>query len=1208
MDMSRTPSPRSRLERSTIWLLLAVALLWTGLAASLQAQNQAAGRPAEGLYIIRLRRPSLAEYLISSRTGGTNLRVQARTRSAEAYDAQLRLEQQSFIDRISADPRLSVRAGCTFLVNVVFVQGEQATVEGLRSDPEVSGVYRSQPRYPMLDNAVGMIGAPDLWGSLGGISQAGRGVKIAVIDSGIYQDHPMFRGDGLTPPPGFPKFDPSRPGDVQYTNNKVIVARTFWRDFPDPNQTEDRTPADQQGHGSRVASIAAGGVADAPLGTIEGVAPMAFLGNYKIFGSGVNTTTTTNAVIAAIDQAAQDEMDVINLSLGGPPLDPGTDPEQEAIANAVELGIVVVAAAGNLGPEAETVTSPGTSPDAITVGAVTNGRTFGPAIEIGPAGSVPQDLRTIAYTPGLDVSVPNAVGPYSLASVAEWDSSEEICESVSIPTGALSGKIALVKRGNCTFQVKADQVFDAGAAALVVYDNVRGESTVMLFDSVRGPSVMIQRDDGEALRDLIRSGPAAPLTALIRPSTEEFALPAEGDVVATFSGRGPNLDGSLKPDLLAVGTEIYAASNRPNTFSQGSGGTSFSTPMVSGAAALLHQLHPGWSPQAIKSALVSTAAKTPHVEDQPAHLTQMGNGRLDLSRLASLDSIVEPVSISFGFLSGTEGTPSKTLTIRNLGTSQRQYSLRFEPWLDAADTGVSLSQTHLVLPGRDSAQVEVSLDVSALPEGETLEGFVVVSGGSGEPDLTIPVWGALVTEDPSVTLEVSQQDPTAFHSLAAAIQAAGQGNLIEITDSGTYNAPGTIRINAQGVPLNGLRIRGRSGENPVIEPSPLAQGDPVLSISGVQRFALEGLHIRGGQYGIAFYQSSGLVKDCLVDVDPGSALGFGIRMNQSRIQIYGTHITGTDGSGVSVLDSEALLQGSRIGDEDSGNPIHGSAVTVATSGSTALFDNTLQGGPSNHPGLDVNASTVLIKGNRIFDFSGAAAPGIRVTSGLSQLEAVDNLIENNGGEGLLLLNGATADLSGNRWLHNGSAGLRLQSGTLLTGRAETILQNSQGILAFGAGLNLTDSLVAFSQDQGIGSTDSLLQLINDTVFGNGSAGISVSGGSATLVANSISYGNQAGQDLVGVSPAVSIHNLVGNQGPEAGAAASDAGPLQSPESGNFAPAAGSAAIDGGRDDFVEPAATDLDGHRRVVDGDGRNGAQVDIGALEFASDTIPPLI
>ena len=141
-----------------------------------------------------------------------------------------------------------------------------------------------------------------------------------------------------------------------------------------------------------MASIAAGGVADAPLGTIEGVAPMAFLGNYKIFGSGVNTTTTTNAVIAAIDQAAQDEMDVINLSLGGPPLDPGTDPEQEAIANAVGLGIVVVAAAGNLGPEAETVTSPGTSPDAITVGAVTNGRTFGPH---GPNESPKNDLKPV---------------------------------------------------------------------------------------------------------------------------------------------------------------------------------------------------------------------------------------------------------------------------------------------------------------------------------------------------------------------------------------------------------------------------------------------------------------------------------------------------------------------------------------------------------------------------------------------------------------------------------------------------------------------------------------------------------------------------------------------------------------------------------------------------------------------------------------------
>lgn len=1191
---------------------LLVLVMLTAGPIWLSAQPPRATAPPGDLYTVRLRRPSLVEHLIATAPKASNLHLLARTRPAENFQAQLRAEHQDFIARISANSSLSVVGDCTYLINVVFVRGTPSAVDSLESDPEVSGVYPSRPRYPVLDGAIGMIHAPELWDELGGVSEAGLGVRIAIIDSGIFQNHVMFRGDGLTPPAGFPKVDEA--SYLSFTNNKVIVARTFWRLFPDPALIEDHDPADQQGHGSKVAAIAAGRLTDAPLATIEGVAPMAFLGNYKIFGSGMNTSTTSAAVAAAINQAAEDGMEVINLSIGGSALEPGTEPEQEAIANAVKLGIVVVAAAGNLGPEAESLTFPGTSPDAITVGAVSNARTFGPGIEIGPQSEVPNELQAIAYTPGVGVSVGSQVGPAPIVSVSLWDPSEEACDSATIPGGALSGKIVLVKRGTCTFQEKADHVFGSGATAMVVYNNVRGGTILMAFDRVPDlPAVMIERDSGAALRDLILN-PAhpTPITALLQPSYEEFRLPTEGDVLAFFSGRGPNIDGTIKPDLVAVGTDVYTASNLAHVFSQGSNGTSFATPMVTGAAALVHQLHPDWPVEAVKSALMSTTVKTPHVEDQPAHLVQMGSGRLDLSSLAEIDSYVDPASISFGFVDGARALESRAVSITNLGSSAHHYVLHFEPRLGTADSIVALSPDSLDLAVGQTGQIEITLDVAALPDGGSVEGFMVIAEDAAAPELTIPIWGALVTEDTGTTLEVSQRASATYRSLADAISAAKPGNLIEITDSGTYPFQGTLRTNAQGVPLNGLRIRSRAGETPTIDASGSSSQDaPVITVAGLQRVTLEGLHFRGGRYGIDFNQSTGVVKDCVVETDPASSFGYGIYLSSgSRVNVYGNRVGGTAGPAIAVFDSQALIQQNRIGDQSAGFSISGRGIDLNDSDPTALFDNWIQGGSAslNQPGILMTLSSALAKGNHVSGFGGETGDGIRVDNNLSYLESVGNLLSNNGRAGILVRSGAFADLRRDRILNNGSAGLRLESGASVTGQAEALVENFQGVVAVGSAVNLSDSLVAFSGDRGIVATTSTLQLLNDTIFGNGGAGVSVNSASSALIANSISFGNQGGQDLVGIDPAASFHNLTEEQTPAGGGASSGSGPLNDPENGDFAPHGGSPAVDKGGNDYVGAGQKDLAGHERIVDGNGDGTSQVDIGALEYASSSSPPLI
>ncbi len=1196
-----------RCQRS---FLLVLIVLLAAVPTRLSAQAPPATPSQNDLFIVRLRRPSLVEHLISVTPKAPNLHLLARTRPAETYRAQLRAEHQDFIARISAIRDLRVVDDCTYLINVVFVRGPQPAVALLESDPEVSGVFPSRPRYPVLDGAIGMIHASELWDRLGGSSEAGRDMKIAIVDSGIYQDHAMFRDDGLTPPAGFPKVDDA--AYLSFTNKKVIVARSFWQLFPDPTRTEDRDPTDQQGHGSKVAAIAAGRVTEAPLATIEGVAPMAFLGNYKIFGSGTNVSTTSAAVAAAINQAAEDGMDVINLSIGGSALEPGTEPEQEAIANAVKLGVVVVAAAGNLGPDAESLTFPGTSPDAITVGAVTNARTFGPGIEIGPQSEVPNELQAIAYTPGVGVSVGSRVGPAPIVSVGLWDPSEEACNSVPIPGGVLSERIALVRRGTCTFQEKADNVFAAGAVAMVVYNNVRGGTILMAFDRVPDlPAVMIERDSGTALRDLIVNPDlSSPITALLQPSYEESRLPTEGDVLALFSGRGPNIDGTIKPDLVAVGTDVYTASNLARVFSQGSNGTSFATPMVTGAAALVRQLHPDWPVDAVKSALMSTTVKTPHVEDQPAHLVQMGSGRLDLSGLAEVDSYADPASISFGFVDGTRPLESRAVSITNLGSDTHHYEFHFQPWLDTADSTIAMSLYSLDLAPEQTARIEITLDVAALSEGGSVEGFIVVSEDASGVGLTIPVWGALVTEDTETTLEVSQRPSAVYRTLAGAIQAAKPGNLIEITDSATYSFQGTLRTNAQGVPLNGLRIRSRPGESPTIDASGSSQDAPVITVAGLQRVSLEGLHFRGGLYGVDFTQSTGVIKDCIVETDPASPFGYGIYLSGgSRVHVYGNRVTGTVGPAISVVDSQALIQRNRIGDPSAGLSIGGRGIDLNGSDPTALFDNWIQGGSSswNQPGILMTLSSVLAKGNHVSGFGGTTGDGIRVNTNLSHLEGMENLFSDNGRAGVLL-DGASAELRRDRITNNGSAGLRLENGAGLTGHAETLLENSEGVVAVGSTLDLSDSLIAFSGNRGIVATTSATRLLNDTIFGNGGAGISVNSAPSALIANSISFGNPAGQDLVGIAPSESFHNLTGESTPAGGGTSSASDPLNDPQNGDFSPHSGSPAVDAGSNEYAGQSRTDLAGHERIVDGNGDGTSQVDIGALEYASSASPALI
>jgi subtilisin family serine protease len=279
--------------------------------------------------------------------------------------------------------------------------------------PGVVRVYPTVRYHAALDDTPAVIGAPAVWGPQ--LDTAGRGIKIGVIDDGIDQAHRFFAPGGYEYPAGFPK------GNRKFTTAKVVVARAF----PPPGATWRYAgrPFDPQlsFHGMHVAGIAAGNADTSVRGTaVSGVAPHAYLGNYKVLttptdgGFGLNGNSPE--IVAAIEAAVADGMDVINLSLGEPEVDPGRDAVARALDNAAAAGVVPVVAAGNEFLELGngSVGSPGTSERAITV-AASDGGDIAPFSAAGPT---PQGLamKPDVAAPGVDVLSASPEGGFDLLS------------------------------------------------------------------------------------------------------------------------------------------------------------------------------------------------------------------------------------------------------------------------------------------------------------------------------------------------------------------------------------------------------------------------------------------------------------------------------------------------------------------------------------------------------------------------------------------------------------------------------------------------------------------------------------------------------------------------------------------------------------------------------------------------------------------------
>lgn len=742
---------------SLILVMQASPLLLQGVKAQAPvsdaplALSQAAKSADSVAAIVELESAPLAERVRSLSTlSGRGRRVDYKSTDALRYEAQLDSEQANFESRAAlVSPTLRVRTKLKAVANAVSIEAPANDVAAIAALPGVKRVEFVKRMRATLDASVPLIGAPAIWERLGGSSVAGEGIKIAILDTGIDITNPMFSGAGFTAPPGFPL---SNNNSESLVNNKVIVAKSFLSQ----NSAGKRTAEDEEGHGSNVAGIAAGNFGtQTPLGAISGVAPRAWLGNYRVLdaeGQGFS-----DFIARGLDEAERDHFDVANLSLGEEAGN-SLDFLSRAVETVVAKGMIVVIAAGNAGEggvnDQMTIASPGIAPSAITVAATSNSHVIGAKAVVSASGSVPSALTNIAMVKGdgssasLDESFVSLQG----ADISALDGQGRACGT--LPAHSLDGKVVLIERGICSFADKVNAAARAGARAVIIFnkdisEGDDGGETLIRMDvrDTNIPSVFISRSNGLALRDYLKSHADALIS--LNPLA---SINTQSDVIASFSSRGPSKLGTLKPDIAAPGIYIYSADLRsvsPDGFSPISG-TSQASPHVAGAAALIKQLHPTWNPAQVKSALMSSASSdvfTSANRSAQTGVLAMGAGRVDLARAISVTATFSSESgagsISFGInkLKKKDVALSQDFTITNVGSVQNTFNFSVQP-LDPGD-GVIVSITSPasvpLAPGQ-SATVRLAIAAAKSSEKRDYTGFVNVTDSTTGQTLHVPYW------------------------------------------------------------------------------------------------------------------------------------------------------------------------------------------------------------------------------------------------------------------------------------------------------------------------------------------------------------------------------------------------------------------------------------------------------------------------------------
>lgn len=489
----------------------------------------------------------------------------------------------------------------------------------LRSLPVILSVSADRPRHLHITHTPTFLGLQDdagLWPD----SDFAEDVVVGVLDTGIWPERRSFSDEGLSPVPSWWKGKCVGADDfpAQLCNRKLIGARAYYLGYEaavgrmiGENSAETISPRDTEGHGTHTASTAAGAVVpeagfyEFARGEARGMATKARIAVYKICWS---LGCYDSDILAAMDQAVADGVNIISLSVGANGHSPPYEHDSIAIGafGAMENGVVVSCSAGNSGPGPYTAVN--IAPWILTVGASTVDREF-------PADVVLGDGTRYG---GVSLYSGEALAGANYSLVYAGDCGSRLCLARQLDPVKVAGKIVICDRGSNARVAKGGVVKDAGGAGMILA-NTEESGEELIADSHIIPATMVGQAAGDKIRAYAKSQASSPTASIVFRGTVISASPS-APKVAAFSSRGPSYRTPeiLKPDVIAPGVNILAGwtgATSPTDLDMDPrrvefniiSGTSMSCPHVSGLAALLRKAYPSWTPAAIKSALMTTA-------------------------------------------------------------------------------------------------------------------------------------------------------------------------------------------------------------------------------------------------------------------------------------------------------------------------------------------------------------------------------------------------------------------------------------------------------------------------------------------------------------------------------------------------------------------------------------------------------------------------
>lgn len=663
------------------------------------AENGELTHQVQDLWFIELESPPTSEGTASARV--------------EDEHAEFRAEADEF--GLQYTERLSFNE----LWNGLSVEMDDAQVSTAREIPGVAAVHpvvrHELPDHdessPDMDTALGMTGADIAQSELG---LTGEGLRVAVMDTGVDYTHPDLGGPG-----GFP-------------SERVVAGHDFVGDdfnasVPAKNNpVPDDDPQDCNGHGTHVAGIIGA------QGEVTGVAPDVVFGAYKVFGC--TGSTTSDIMIAAMEQALADDMDVLNMSVGSAHSWPQY-PTAVASDNLVDEGMVVVASIGNEGASGlYSAGAPGLGADVIGVAAYDNTHIRADAAEVTQSG------ETVAYMEMDDATPPPASG--------------ETDELVYVGRGCLAagdelegdpeGRTALMVRGECAFSEKYDAALAAGATGVVVHNNLPGMFAGGGIVDQGAFAVGVSDEAGAHLRELLEGGEPVTLTW----TGEETTIPnPTGGLISSFSSYGMSADLDIKPDLGAPGGLINSTYPMAKGGYATISGTSMSSPHVAGGVALLLEARPDLAAHDVRDVLQNTADPTAWWGNPDLgildNVHRQGAGMLDVPGSVLTTTGLSPAKLPLG---ATEGPVTETVTVTNHGDEEATYEIghtpalgthgnTFAPSFNDSYARADLSEDKVTLGPGESAEVEVTVTPPAREYAQMLYGgYVEVTevGGAAE--------------------------------------------------------------------------------------------------------------------------------------------------------------------------------------------------------------------------------------------------------------------------------------------------------------------------------------------------------------------------------------------------------------------------------------------------------------------------------------------